>query len=220
MATRPACSSSSGWSPSPWAIPASGQPGSPPSWPSLAGAPSSCRPMGCGGCCAATAGPPGAVVTGWSPATRPHRPRTAHPARTAPGPRPPGQLVQLDCLCIGRLSGTRARSGSTPPSTSPRPTPGRPCRSPGATPRRSGPASLPGTSPPTWPPAAGGWRPATGRAPPAGGPAGGRGQPRRGISAWSGGAWLFCSSTGPCVASTTQTQAIGQRLLDMAGRGL
>jgi hypothetical protein len=40
----------------------------------------------------------------------------------------PGQLVQLDCFCIGRLSGTKAPCGNTPPSTWPPPMPGRPCR--------------------------------------------------------------------------------------------
>ena len=47
--------SSSGWSPSPWAIPASGRPGSPLSWPDPNGVGSCCRPMGCGGCYAAMA---------------------------------------------------------------------------------------------------------------------------------------------------------------------
>ena len=40
----------------------------------------------------------------------------------------PGQLVQLDCFASDGSAGPRAPSGSTPPSTSPRPTPGPPCR--------------------------------------------------------------------------------------------
>jgi hypothetical protein len=41
--------------PSRSAIRGSGRRGSPPSWPGPSGAGSACRPMGCGGCCAATA---------------------------------------------------------------------------------------------------------------------------------------------------------------------
>jgi transposase len=89
----------------------------------------------------------------------------APPAPERPQPAPerhlkvnhPGELVQLDCCCIGRLSGPRARSGSTPPSTSPAPPPGPPSRSPDAIPQPPGPASSPARSRPTWPPAAGGW---------------------------------------------------------------
>ena len=33
----------------------------------------------------------------------------------------PGELVQVDCFYIGRLTGTRAAPGSTPPSTWPAP---------------------------------------------------------------------------------------------------
>ena len=89
----------------------------------------------------------------------------APPAPERPEPIPerhldvdhPGQLVQLDCFCIGRLAGTKAPSGSTPPSTSPPPTPGPPCRSPAATPQPSGPAPWPAPWPPTWLRVAGSW---------------------------------------------------------------
>ena len=69
----------------------------------------------------------------------------------------PGELVQLDCFCIGRLSGTKgtvwqdtaidvasAYTWATLQVTR-------------RTPRRSGPAPWPGPWPPTWPPGAGGW---------------------------------------------------------------
>jgi hypothetical protein len=60
----------------------------------------------------------------------------APPAPERPQPRPerhldldhPGQLVQLDCFCIGRLSGTKGTVWQYTASTSPAPTPGRPCR--------------------------------------------------------------------------------------------
>ena len=75
MANQTSVLVSSGWSPSPWATPGSGRPGSRPSWPGPPGAGSACRPMGCGGCCVATACRPGPSGSGWWPATRPHRPR-------------------------------------------------------------------------------------------------------------------------------------------------
>lgn len=85
------------------------------------------------------------------------------PARPEPPPQRhlnvdhPGELVQLGCFASAGFRAPRARSGSTPPSTGPRPTPGRRCRSPGETPRPPGPAPWPAKSPPTWPPGAGGW---------------------------------------------------------------
>jgi hypothetical protein len=51
---RPACWSSSGWSPSPWATPALGRPGSPPNSPNPLGA-IQLSTNGCGGCWAAMA---------------------------------------------------------------------------------------------------------------------------------------------------------------------
>jgi hypothetical protein len=46
----------------------------------------------------------------------------------------PGEKVGVDCFFIGRLSGSKARSGSTPRSTSPPATPGRSCTAQTATP--------------------------------------------------------------------------------------
>jgi hypothetical protein len=68
----------------------------------------SCRPMGSGGCCAATADPPApsATARGWR-----RRPTRAAAAGAPPARQlqvdHPGELVQLDCFCIGRLSGTK-----------------------------------------------------------------------------------------------------------------
>ncbi len=39
----------------------------------------------------------------------------------------PGELVQMDCFCIGRLAAPRASSGSTRRSTPPAPSPGPSC---------------------------------------------------------------------------------------------
>ena len=72
------------------------------------------------------------LVAGYAAPPEPQRPTPA-PERHLDVDHP-GQLVQLDCFCIGRLSGTKAPSGSTPPSTWPRPTPGPPSRSPATTP--------------------------------------------------------------------------------------
>ena len=85
------------------------------------------------------------------------------PERPAPAPERhldvdhPGQLVQLDCFCIGRLSGTKgtvwqytaidvasAYTWATLQVTRRHPP-------------RSGPASSPARWPPIWPAAAGGW---------------------------------------------------------------
>ena len=52
-------------SPSPWATQGSGRPGSPPSSPNPAGAPSDSPPTGSGGYCAATACRLGPSATGW-----------------------------------------------------------------------------------------------------------------------------------------------------------
>jgi hypothetical protein len=78
-------------------------------------------------------------------------------AGAAPGCRHPGQLVQLDCFCIGRLSGTKgtvwqytaidvasAYTWATLQVTRRNPQP-------------PGPAPSPAPSRPTWPPAAGSW---------------------------------------------------------------
>jgi len=65
------------------------------------------RATGCGGCCAATASPRGPGALGWWPATPPHRRRnTLPPPERHLDVDHPGQLVQLDCFCIGRLAAT------------------------------------------------------------------------------------------------------------------
>ena len=150
---------SSGWSPSPLATQASARPGSLPSSPDPSGAASSSPRTGCGGCCAATASALAPSAMGWSLAMLPHR------ACSHPEPAPerhlhvehPGQLVQLECVCIGRLSGTKgtvwqytaidvasADTWATLQVTR-------------RNPRLSGPASSPSRSRLTWPPAAGSW---------------------------------------------------------------
>jgi transposase len=95
------------------------------------------------------------LVAGYAAPPEPQRPTPA-PERHLQVDHP-GELVQLDCFASAGSAAPRGPSGSTPPSTSPPPTPGPPSRSPGATPRPSGPAPWPRRSPPTWPPAAGGW---------------------------------------------------------------
>ena len=157
--TRPVRWSSNGWSPSPSATPASGQPGSPPSSPDQNGVGFCCRPTGCGGCCAAMGSRPGPDATAWwpampprqSPSGRSHRPSGTWTSTIL------GSWSSWTASVSGGFRAPRARCGNTPPSTSPAPTPGPPSRSPGATPRPPGPARWPRRSPPTWPPAAGGW---------------------------------------------------------------
>jgi Homeodomain-like domain len=95
------------------------------------------------------------LVAGYAAPPQPPRPTPA-PERHLQVDHP-GELVQLDCFVSAACLGPRARSGRTPPSTSPRPIPGRPCRSPGATPQRPGPAPWPARSHRIWPAAAGGW---------------------------------------------------------------
>jgi transposase InsO family protein len=64
---------------------------------------------GCGGCCAATACRPGPSAMGWWLAMPPRHNRHVLRRRRSGTCRSttPGELVQLDCFCIGRLSGTR-----------------------------------------------------------------------------------------------------------------
>ena len=154
--------SSNGWSPSPWAIPASGRPGSPPSSPDPSGAGSMLSTNGVWRVLRrhglSTRAKRYGLVAGYAAPPEPQRP--AATARAAPCTSTiPVQLVQLDCFCIGRLSrAPRARCGSTPPSTSPRAytwaTLQVTRRNPSATWTS---AAGPDRSPPTWPPAAGGW---------------------------------------------------------------
>ncbi len=114
--------------------PGFGPTGSPPRWPSPAGAPSGSgqrvwrmlrrhglqirsRRYG--------------LVAGYPL----RRPRSGPPgARAPPGRGPPRPAGPARLPCIGRLSGTKGRWGSPPASTWPRPPPGPPCRSPVATP--------------------------------------------------------------------------------------
>jgi hypothetical protein len=87
---RPACWSSSGWSPSPSATRGSGQPGSPPSSPNPAGAPSSCRPTGLAGAVPPRPEHPGQALRAGRRLRRPTRaPTTTAAARAPPGHRPP-----------------------------------------------------------------------------------------------------------------------------------
>jgi transposase len=95
------------------------------------------------------------LVAGYAAPPTPQRPAPA-PERHLQVSRP-GELVQLDCFCIGRLSGTKGTVWQDTAIDVASATPGLPFRSPGATPRLSGPVSSPGRSPPTWPPAAGSW---------------------------------------------------------------
>jgi hypothetical protein len=102
----------SSWSrrswPSPWATRGSDRPGSPPSWPGRSGAGSGSPPTGCGGSSAATARAKRlGLVAGYAAPPRPEGPaRISQPERHLDVERP-GQLVQTDCFCIGRLSGTK-----------------------------------------------------------------------------------------------------------------
>jgi len=87
----------------------------------------------------------------------------APPAPERPAPPPerhlevhhPGQLVQLDCCCIGRLSGTKGTVWQYTAIDVASAYTGPPSRSPGAIPQRSGPAPWPAPWPPTSPPEAG-----------------------------------------------------------------
>jgi hypothetical protein len=95
------------------------------------------------------------LVAGDAAPPEPQRPQPA-PARHLQVEHP-GELVQLDCFCIGRLSGTKgtvwqytaidvasAYTWATLQVTR-------------RNPRPPGPASWPAPWPPIWPPAAGGW---------------------------------------------------------------
>jgi transposase len=96
-----------------------------------------------------------ALVAGY--AARYERPPLPEIARHVEASRP-GELVGVDCFYIGRLTGTKGRSGSTRRSTSPPASPGRSCtarrrtRLPSTAPRSSS------GSPPSSPTPAGGWR--------------------------------------------------------------
>jgi Integrase core domain/Helix-turn-helix domain len=107
---RPVCWSSSGWSPSPWAIPGSARPGSPPNWRPSVGARSSCRPKGVwrvlGRHGLSTRAKRYGLVAGYAAPPAPERPQPPPSEQHLDVDRP-GQLVQLDCFCIGRLSGTK-----------------------------------------------------------------------------------------------------------------
>lgn len=61
----------------------------------------------------------------WSPATQRHRHQLAPPPTgTPPQGRCPRDIVQLDCFCIGPLSGTEGATSTRPPTSSaPRPGP-------------------------------------------------------------------------------------------------
>jgi Helix-turn-helix domain len=114
---------------------------------------------GCGGCCAATACPPEPSAMGWWPATRRHRRRSGRSRRPSGICRSAGlgSWSSSAASALVACRAPRAPSGTTRPSMWPRPMPGRPCRSPGATPRPTGPASSPARLPPTSPAAVGGW---------------------------------------------------------------
>jgi Homeodomain-like domain len=84
------------------------------------------------------------------------RPPAPEPERHVEASRP-GELVGVDCFYVGRLSGTKAQSGSTPRLMSPPASPG-----PSSTPRHAIPASTAARSsngsPPSSPAPAGGWK--------------------------------------------------------------
>jgi hypothetical protein len=89
-------------------IPASGRPGSPPSWASPDGVPSACRPTAWRVPAPPQLENPRAKRYGLVAGYAPHQPHsgTAAAARHLHVEHP-GQPLQLDCFCIGRLSRTK-----------------------------------------------------------------------------------------------------------------
>jgi hypothetical protein len=93
---------------------------------------SGCRPTGCGGCWVATASALAPDAMGWWPATTPH------PSRSVPRRRlnatwtwtTSGSWSSWTASASAGSAAPRAPCGSTPPSTSPRPTPGDPAGHP------------------------------------------------------------------------------------------
>ena len=69
----------------------------------------------------------------------------------------PGQLVQLDCLCIGRLSGTKGTVWQYTAIDVASASTWTTLQVTRRNPRPTGPASSPARSPPTWPSVAGSW---------------------------------------------------------------
>ena len=83
-----------------------------PNWPCQCGAASWFRPVVCSRFCVATAWAPAFSASAWSPAMPPSRngrPRPS-PSRCTSRSSQPGDLVQVDCFYIGRLSGTKGRT--------------------------------------------------------------------------------------------------------------
>jgi len=114
----------------PRAIPALGRPASPLSWPAPLGRDPAVdhgvwRVLGRHGL--STRAKRDGLVAGYAAPPEPQRPDPA-PERHLDVDHP-GQLVQLDCSASVGCRGPRGRCGNTPPSTSPRPPPGRPSRS-------------------------------------------------------------------------------------------
>ena len=88
------------------------------------------------------------LVAGYAAPPEPER-QDPQPERHLEVERP-GQLVQMDCFCIGRSRGPRARCGSTRPSTWSLPTPGPSCTPRPATPWPAGPRPWPAVWPRIW----------------------------------------------------------------------
>jgi hypothetical protein len=92
--------------------------------------PSPCRPTGCGGCCAVMACPLAPSATGWSRGMPPHR-RLNGRRRRLGGTWTstiPASWCSWTASASAACRGPRAPCGSTPPSTSPPPIPGRRCK--------------------------------------------------------------------------------------------
>jgi hypothetical protein len=95
------------------------------------------------------------LVAGYAAPPEPRRPTPA-PERHLQVDHP-GQLVQLDCFCIGRLSGTKGTVWQYTAIDVASAYAWATLQSPAATRRRPGPASSPAPWPPSSPAVVGGW---------------------------------------------------------------
>ena len=111
------------------------------------------RPTGCGGCCAATACPRGRSARPGGRLCRPAGAERPAPAAGAPhlDVDHPGQLVQLDCFCIGRLAGTKGTVWQYTAIDVASAYTWAELQSRAATPRPTWTSALARGSPPTWP---------------------------------------------------------------------